>query len=298
MEKKKQLFATHNKTLVETYSYEYDKNNPEKLVTLLKNRVQKALQAREGGTFEFTPRTYEEILEVVWGSQKTPIEDIVNFITTAKTYNLTPDAIGQRLESNNWTDKQIGFGKLALQVFRTYQANLQQSGRIDFEDMINKAIEALDHDKNLYANVYDHILIDEYQDISTQRFNLIKRLLERNPNCKLFCVGDDWQSIMSFSGANLNFFINFSDYFPNPAESQIRTNYRNSKCVVEAGGDLIKNNGCRQIQKTIRSKSVDDKRINIQRSPHKEGYDKFYYQPNGRRLPKAYNRILETRLFT
>jgi DNA helicase-4 len=277
MEKKKRLLAAHNKTLVETYSYEYDKNDPEKLVTLLKNRIQQTLQARNGGTFEFTPRTYEEILEVVWGSQKTPIEDIVNFITTAKTYNLTPNAIGQRLESNNWTDKQIGFGKLALQVYRTYQANLQQSGRIDFEDMINNAIEALDHDKNLYANVYDHILIDEYQDISTQRFNLIKRLLERNPNCKLFCVGDDWQSIMSFSGANLNFFINFSDYFQNPAESRICTNYRNSKCVVEAGADLIKNNGCRQIQKIIRSKSIEDKRINIQKSPHKEGYDKFYY---------------------
>ena len=278
MEKKKKLLVEHNKLLVETWAFEYDKNNPEKFMTLLKNRIEQALQKRYGGKFEFAPKTYEEILEVVWGSQKTPIEDLVKFITTAKTYNLNPDAIGRRLESKNWTNKQIGFGNLALHVFRAYQANLQQSGRIDFEDMINNAIEALNNDKNLCANVYDHILIDEYQDISAQRFILIKTLIERNTKCKLFCVGDDWQSIMAFSGANLNLFINFSDYFQNPAMSRISTNYRNPKCVVDAGAELIRNNGCRQIQKTTRSNSDEEKRINIRWSPHKEKYDKFYYR--------------------
>jgi DNA helicase-4 len=144
--------------------------------------------------------------------------------------------------------------------------------------MINKAIEALNNDKNLCANVYDHILIDEYQDISAQRFILIKTLVERNTRCKLFCVGDDWQSIMAYSGANLNLFINFSDYFQNPAISRISTNYRNPKCVVNAGAELIRNNGCRQIQKTTCANRDEDKRINIRWSPHKEKYDEIYYR--------------------
>jgi len=54
--------------------------------------------------------------------------------------------------------------------------------------------------------------VDEYQDISAQRLKLLKKILERNPNCKLFCVGDDWQSIMGFSGSNLNYFVNFKEY--------------------------------------------------------------------------------------
>ena len=87
--------------------------------------------------------------------------------------------------------------------------------------MINEASVALENNPDLCKNVYDHILVDEYQDISAQRLNLLKKLLDRNSKCKLFCVGDDWQSIMGFSGSNLNFFVNFSNYFDHPAITQI-----------------------------------------------------------------------------
>ena len=82
----------------------------------------------------------------------------------------------------------------------------------------------------MILNVYDNILIDEFQDISAQRYDLIQSLMSKNPNCKLFCVGDDWQSIMGFSGSNLDYFINFKDYFSHPErsdysrKSKIKTN--------------------------------------------------------------------------
>ncbi len=275
---KKKWFAEHNWLLAETYAYEYDERNPEEFTSLLKNRIRETLEAKYGKKFEFTPKTYEEIVETVWESRKTPMEDIQSFITTAKTYGLTPDQIARRLIEGKWSRKQLAFGNLALSVFRAYQAQLQQSGKIDFEDMINGAVAALDKNENLYANLYDHVLIDEYQDISAQRLKLIRKLLERNPVCKLFCVGDDWQSIMAFSGSNLDFFVNFGDYFQHPAINKIGTNYRNIKTIVEAGADLIKNNGNRQIQKAVRSNHNVTKPILVLESLHKSSYQKQYHE--------------------
>jgi DNA helicase-4 len=277
MEKKKRWFTEHNQPLVETFAYEYDPERPEEFGELLKKRVHEALKKRcPEKNFEFSRLTYDEILELVWESQKTPIDDIQNFIMIAKIYGLSPELIAERLAKGKWSNKQLAFGRLALQVFRAYQEQLEKLEKTDFEDMINEATVALDNNKRLYENVYDQILIDEYQDISAQRLKLIKKLLERNPNCKLFCVGDDWQSIMGFSGSNLNFFVKFKEYFQNPAISKICTNYRSIKSIADAGADLIKNNGNSQVQKQLMSIRKETKPIVVLGSPHREGFDKRY----------------------
>ena len=277
MEMKKKWFAEHDKLLVETFAYEYDEDNPHEFIELLKKRVTEKLQERHIGDFEFTPKTYDEVIEIAWGPYKNPIDDIVNFITSAKTYGLTPARIIDKLRSMRWTRKQLAFGNLAVQVFTVYEEELRKHGKIDFEDMINNAINELNNDKDLYADDYDHILIDEYQDISAQRYRLIRKLLERNPKCKLFCVGDDWQSIMAFSGSNLNFFVNFDKYFENPAMTKISTNYRSVKSIVDAGADLIKNNTSCQIQKPTLSNRKEMKPIKVLRSPHKKQYERNYH---------------------
>lgn len=279
METKKSWFAGQNRMLVETFAYEYSLYEPEKFADLLRERILTALEEKFlEKKFEFSPITYEEILQIVWESQKTPVDDVQNFITTAKTYGLTPDRIAERLESDRWNDKQLAFGRLALHVFRAYQKQLEKLGKTDFEDMINEAIVALDNDKSLYGNFYDHILIDEYQDMSAQRLKLLKKLLERNPGCKLFGVGDDWQSIMAFSGSNLDFFVNFSRYFEHAAISTIRTNYRSIRTIVDAGADLIRNNGNRQIQKSAFSSHEEVKPILVLESLHKSDYQRQYHE--------------------
>jgi len=274
MEKKKKWFDENHRLLVETFSYEFNPKEPEMFNELLKEKLQKTLKKK----LLFTPLAYEEILELVWQSQKTPIDDIQNFITIAKTYGLNPDNIAEKLVDNRWSSKQLSFGRLALHVFQAYEAQLSKLGKTDFEDMINEATEVLDSNEDLCKNIYDHLLVDEYQDISAQRLNLLKKLLQRNQNCKLFCVGDDWQSIMSFSGSNLNFFVNFSTYFENPAISHICTNYRSVKSIVDAGAELIKNNGKKQVQKPALSNRPEIKPIMVLGSPHQGGYDKPYYE--------------------
>jgi len=277
MEMKKKWFAKHDKLLVETFAYEYDEDDPDKFIELLKKRVIKKLQMRYDGKFEFTLKTYDEIVDIAWQAYRTPIDYIGNFITSAKTYGLTSSQIANRLQKIKWTRKQLAFGNLVLPLYSAYEELMKKNEKIDFEDMINSAIDALDHDQNLRAGVYDHILIDEYQDISAQRYKLIKKLLERNPKCRLFCIGDDWQSIMGFSGSNLNFFVNFDEYFENPAITKISTNYRSVKSIVDAGADLIKNNTSCQIQKSTLSNREEVRPIRVLKSPHKKEYERNYH---------------------
>jgi len=278
MEKKKEWFAEHNKLLVETFAYEFSESNLEEFLELLKNRVIAKLQTRHNCKFEITPMTYEEIVRVAWGPYKNPIDDVVNFVTNAKTYGLTPEKIMERLHNERWSPKQFAFAILAVKIYSIYEEELQRQNNIDFEDMITKAIKELANDNNLYSDVYNHILIDEYQDISAQRCLLIKKLLEHNPKCKLFCVGDDWQSIMGFAGSNLSFFVNFDEHFKNPVVTKLSTNYRSIKSIVDAGADLIKNNGHNQIQKLTLSNRNSIKPIRVLKSPHKKEFERRYYE--------------------
>ena len=277
MEIKKKWFAEHDKLLVETFAHEHNPEDPDRFIELLKKRIMKKLKARHDASFESTLKTYKEIINIAWHSYRTPIDDIVNFITTAKTYGLTPTRIAEKLRKNRWTSKQIAFGNLALPIYSKYEEVLREYEKIDFEDMINNAIDELDKEQNLRADVYDHILIDEYQDISAQRCKLIKKLMEHNPKCKLFCVGDDWQSIMGFSGSNLSFFVNFKEHFENPAMTKISTNYRSIKTIVDAGAELIKNNTSCQIQKSTVSNCRDVKPIKVLKSPQAE-FERDYHQ--------------------
>lgn len=290
MEKKKKWFADHDKSLVETFAHEYNEDAPEDFLELLKSRVIEKLQSRQEDTPEFILKTYKEIVEIAWHSYRTPIEDIVNFITSAKTYGLTLTRIAEKLRKNKWTNKQLAFGNLALPVYSVYEEILHEYDKIDFEDMINKAINQLNDSPSQRADVYDHILIDEYQDISSQRYKLIKKLMERNPSCKLFCVGDDWQSIMGFSGSNLNFFVNFEHYFENPAKTRISTNYRSIRTIVDAGAELIKNNTSCQIQKSTISNRKDVKLIKVLILTHKKDYEENYHRQTAE---DCQNRIID-----
>jgi len=284
MERKKTWFVKNDKLLVETFAYEYDEDHPENFIQLLKDRIIEKLQSRYSDDFHFSTMTYRELIEVVcesdrdWISKDRVSRDIFNFIKNAKTYDLKPKRILQKLESGKWSRKQRTFGKLATGVYEGYQEKLSELQKIDFEDMINNAIDELKKDKKLCKNFYDHILVDEYQDITQQTHELVKQLLNHNPTCKLFCVGDDWQSIMGFAGSNLEFFVNFEKHFENPAITKISTNYRSVGTIVDAGACLINNNRSCQINKKTISKNKEGKLIKVLRSPHRISYRENYQQ--------------------
>jgi DNA helicase-4 len=82
-------------------------------------------------------------------------------------------------------------------------------------------------------------LIDEYQDFSNLFNQLIESILSRNPDIRLFCVGDDWQAINRFAGSDLKFFLNFKSYFPNSTSYNIGANYRCENHIVFNAGEFM-----------------------------------------------------------
>jgi len=87
--------------------------------------------------------------------------------------------------------------------------------------------------------------------------------MQKNEDCKLFCVGDDWQSIMGFTGSNLDFFVNFEKYFDHPARTDLTINYRSCKSIVDLGAAIIKQNGDAQIKKVAIANNPAHRQITV-----------------------------------
>jgi len=256
MEIKKRRFEQQDDySLVETFYYELKDGT---LLSSLEERLLSELRRRfPDKEFEIDAMTSDEILKRIKKRNELVRQvhkDIKAFIENAKKHGFTPDDIERRLSSGQWSEKQRVFGAIALDVYRRYQESLSEWGKIDYEDMINRAVDALRANSEICRGAFDYILVDEYQDISQQRYLLLREILRRNHRCKLFCVGDDWQAIMEFSGARLDYFVNMQDYFGPLTRIDVTTNYRSRRTIVEAGQAVIRHNGTTQIQKTTRAR--------------------------------------------
>ncbi|AKB24891.1 DNA helicase IV [Methanosarcina sp. MTP4] len=280
MAKKIEKFSQQEKySLVETRHYEFKETDFEKSLT---EKMTIALKAKyPDKDFEFTPAPYEQIVNRLSAECRESVKglsfNIGRFITIAKTYNVSPKKIEQRLLNGRWSAKQKRFASIALDIYETYDNELRNENKIDFSDMINLAVKELKEDRELYKNSFDQILIDEYQDISAQRYELIRELMNKNEGCKLFCVGDDWQSIMGFSGSNLDFFVNFHEYFDHPARTDLSINYRSCKSIVNTGAEIIVHNKGSQIEKETFAKNNDETPIRVYTSGYGRRSSYRYY---------------------
>lgn len=137
-------------------------------------------------------------------------------------------------------------------IYNAYNDYLQRNGQIDFNDMINLAAEYVRQGK--YNNPYKYVIVDEYQDLAKSRFNLLKALRDSS-YYKLFCVGDDWQSIYRFAGSDIGYIIDFERFWGATEKNKIETTYRFPKTLIEISGGFIMQNPM-QIKKDIKAKNV------------------------------------------
>lgn len=145
--------------------------------------------------------------------------------------------------------------KIILEIYILYTSELDASGKIDFDDMIKKA-------SMLKVNVkYKYIIIDEFQDTSMLRLNLIRNIIKNN-DIKLFIVGDDWQSIYAFSGCSLDIFVNIRYYLEDISYHQLKYTYRNSQELITASSRFVMKNKY-QLKKNILSNIHENKPIII-----------------------------------
>lgn len=135
------------------------------------------------------------------------------------------------------------FKKIVARVYQQYQIDLFENNAMDFGDLILLTVklfrerpEILEH----YQNQFRFILVDEYQDINTAQYQLIKLLSNRDHN--LFVVGDPDQSIYKFRGADLSNILRFEQDFPHSRVIKLEQNYRSTKVILEGATNLIKHN--------------------------------------------------------
>lgn len=144
--------------------------------------------------------------------------------------------------------------KYLNEICEYYQAYLVENHMIDYSDMINLSYKQIIKEvKNKYPELnYKYVIVDEYQDITFQRFLFIKRLIEFF-NAKLISVGDDWQSIYAFAGSRLELFNKFSELFTNSKDDMyLSTTYRYGQELANVTSDFILKNEA-QSKKKIKS---------------------------------------------
>ncbi len=129
-----------------------------------------------------------------------------------------------------------------------YDAMCREKGVIDFTGAIIRATELC---LGGHRHDYDYILVDEFQDISADRYRFLQSLRRGSPLTKLFCVGDDWQSIYRFAGSDIALFKRFGDYFGYTKECRMETTYRfGEPCVSLSSRFVLTNKG--QKEKAVR----------------------------------------------
>lgn len=138
-------------------------------------------------------------------------------------------------------------------LMNEYEKVLRHRGEIDFTDAILSATRLCDEG---YWLKYDYILVDEFQDISIDRFKFLQSLRHKNPLTKLFCVGDDWQSIYRFAGSNMRLFFKFKEYFGHTVNCKIEKTYRLSDPLLSISSAFIQRNPEQLTKEIIASDSA------------------------------------------
>ena len=167
-------------------------------------------------------------------------------------------------------------------IYDSYQNMLIKTKQIDFNDMISKAKHYIDENK--YIHNYKYVVIDEYQDISQSRFKLLYSLRQQKPY-KLFCVGDDWQSIYRFSGSDIGFILDFSKYWGPTVEDKIETTYRFSQSLIDISGYFIMQNKNQKVKSLI-SKNTSNTFALEEINGYQEKYAIEFMEEKIKELPK------------
>ena len=138
----------------------------------------------------------------------------------------------------------------AAQVYPIYEKILRDAGALDFDDLIGKTVKLLQDKEEIrqkWRNQFSYVMIDEYQDTNTAQYKLVKLLVSDKHNIAV--VGDDWQSIYSWRGADFRNILNFEKDYPGTAIIKLEQNYRSTKNILDAAHSVITKNHQRSDKK-------------------------------------------------
>ena len=213
------------------------------------------------------PKTDKELYEMLIKRnrqmEKTVFTLLLSFITLMKANEKTIEGLLESTEPKEGymmsvKDKRNRYilTEVVKPFFDAYQAELEKNYEIDFTDSI---IQATTLCREGLWHHYDYILVDEFQDISVDRYKLLQALRSDKPRTKLYCVGDDWQSIFRFAGSDMALFYDFEQYFGFTELCKIETTYRFHQPLIDKSSAFVMKNPA-QNEKTIKTPLNDQKK--------------------------------------
>ena len=175
-----------------------------------------------------------------------------NNLMSAEAYDADADIFMQNKRSNM---EKMG------EVYREYVQRCKQANAMDFDDLLVLTFQLFrDHEevRRKYAERFDFILVDEYQDTNHVQMSIVMQLCREK--LRVCAVGDDSQSIYSFRGANIDNILNFQRQLPGTRLFKLEQNYRSTQTIVEAANSLIRRNR-NQIPKEVFSRNAEGEKI-------------------------------------
>lgn len=244
---KRELHKKNGTRMIEVYAYE-------KFEEVLLSNLEEHLKA---AGVVLMPMSAQEMWAETAGTENQKLDRVAELfgtvITLVKSDNYSMDDVRRR---NGACQNRLSIDTvidLVEPIYNNYQSILLGRNEIDFNDMINLASSYVQNGR--YVHPYSHVIVDEYQDISQARYRLLDSM-RMQKDYRLFCVGDDWQSIYRFSGSDIGFILNFERYWGASEISRIETTYRFPQSLISVSSGFIMRNP-EQKQKQLRSAVVD-----------------------------------------
>lgn len=252
IERKRQVHQEYGTILLETYSYQFTEKTIDDTLEELMKSVGIPLRA-------LTP---EELLETIKVNKSfTEILTLLHrCLQVIREFGYDHEALRQRYQAAGLRYAQE-YADFFTKLTADYRDYLASRGEIDFCDMIGKAAALIAEGK--FQGSWRYILVDEFQDISLTRLNLLQRLLSRGKDCVLTCVGDDWQAIYHFAGGFLEATVHFERYFGAYTLTKLVQTYRYPQSIADTAGTFVQENP-QQFRKDVVSLQADkDVRVHL-----------------------------------
>ena len=178
--------------------------------------VKKIMKEKEVSTDQFNPRAMLAVISKAKGE----LQSVEDYIT------------GESF-----------FEGIVARIYEAYQKTLRDNNALDFDDILQKTVELFQKFPDIlekYQDIFRYILVDEYQDTNKAQYVLVNLLAQRHRN--LMVVGDDWQSIYSFRGADVRNILNFEKDYPEARVIRLERNYRSTQKILDAAHGVISKN--------------------------------------------------------
>ncbi|MEY8688996.1 MAG: UvrD-helicase domain-containing protein [Leptothrix sp. (in: b-proteobacteria)] len=181
---------------------------------------------------------------------------IRSFLTHAKSNRLTSAELRRRLDegvAGQFRFRHEMFLAIFDKLWAAWEGRLRAEKCIDFEDMLNLAADCIEQGR--WESPFELVMVDEFQDASQARARLVAGLVQK-PGRYLFAVGDDWQSINRFAGADLGVMTDFEAKFGKAVTLKLETTFRCSQALCDISSKFVQKNP-KQLPKQVRSPRSD-----------------------------------------